>query len=209
MASFYLSISRISNPSPIVEIHEFCRKCRETQKGEMILDNFSLKRMFTSRWKGHFTWCFPYYVQCLQILLRFIRSHQVSFNTTSNSIYLSHSPVNSAQLARYISMIFGWDLLFNWGLILANQHQALYIHHGYLNRGEIKTPFWKNAPSIRKNLPLMKIYFVFYFIGLSLWLDVDRDWGRTDWHRADAFSTFSVVSNLVFFQKWKRFNFGK
>ena len=170
MASCYLSISRISNPSPIVEIHEFCRKCRETQKGEMILYNFSLKRMFTSRWKGHFTWCFPYFVQCLQILLRFIRSHQVSFNTTSNSIYLSHSPVNSAQLARYISMIFGWDLLFNWGLILANQPQALYIHHGYLNREEIETPFWKNAPSIRKN------FYWWKYILFSILLGCLSDW---------------------------------
>ena len=171
MASCYLSISSISNPSPIIEIYQFCCKCRETQKGGIILDNFSLERMFTNGWKDHFTWCFPYYVQCLQILLRFIRSHQVSFNTTSNSIYLSHSPVNSAQLATYISLVFGWNLLFNWGFISANQPQALYIYHGYLYQGEIKTPFWKNVPSIRKNFSWWKYILFSILLGcLSDWM---------------------------------------
>ena len=48
------------------------------------------------------------------------------------------------------------------------------------------------------SLTFLYISLDFISIGLFLcWLNVDRDWGRTDWHPADASTTFTVSFNLV------------
>ena len=205
MASCYLSISSISNPSPIIEIYQFCCKCRETQKWGIILDNFSLERMFTNGWKDRFIWCFPYYVQCLQILLRFIRSHQVSFNITSNSIYLSHSPVNSAQLATYISVVFGFliEALYQpTNLKLCTSIMAIFIrekskHHS----GKMCHRYEKTFPD--ENIFCFLFYWVVSLIGCRQRLRKDR--------LTSSRCILNLLCRLQFglFQKWKCLNFGQ